>query len=258
MKIAAPIGCFLEQADNDLLKAVSLIKEKGFKAAEIDTVGFSLETLNSFAQQLIDVGLEYTMHSNYVDTNIASSNEVIRRASIDLLKEEILFAEKIGCKIITLHAGKFRNRYHEEEAYELFYNTMDEVLPFAKEHNVVLSVENIEDTERRLALNPERMKIILDKYPDLMMTLDAAHAIINNENPVWLYSLFKDRIKMVHISGVMYRRSHVEVSLKESEYDFSEFFQKIKNEDVFVKVENRELSKMLESVDFINECLGEK
>lgn len=244
---------YLEKSNNNIPKALELLKQDGFNAVSI----FVEDSHDWLRKNWVDVGITPIMHSNFIDINLASSNQGIRKECVRQLKEEVLLAKDIGCKIITFHAGKFQNIHQKEDAQNKFFESMQEVIPFAVQNNVALSVEYLEKDINFLCSSLEGARFVLEKFPLLALTLDAAHAVMNEEDPIKIYDELKKKIKVIHISGFLPEKSHVEVSLVESEYDFTDFIKKIKDFEGFVEIENREYSKFNDSLNFIKKILGE-
>lgn len=253
MQILPRLTHYLEKSNNNLSKALELLKQDGFNTVSI-LIENNIEWLR---KNWVDAGLVPVIHSDYVDTNLASSNEGIRKESVRQLKEEILLAKDIGCKIINFHPGKYKNIFHEEDAYKALFESLEEVIPFAAENGITLSLEYIEKEGKNICASLEKVKFVLEKFPLLAFTLDAAHAAINGEDPIRIYDELKKKIKIIHISGVLLGRSHVEVSLLETGYHFADFIRKIKDFDGYVEIENREYSKFKDSLGFIKEVLGQ-
>ncbi len=246
MKLCARLACYL-QAFESFEKAMQVIDEQGFKAINVH----SEEITEEMKKPLKESGKELSMHTFMIDTNLASTNEGIRKESIRQLRAEIDLCSEIGCMYITVHGGKSRNKFHEEEAYQQLTKTFDEVIPYAMSKNVQISLEYLEDQHRFIGYNAETMEYFLERYPTLLMTLDFAHAAINQADPIALFRKFKNRIKIVHLSGHHPQRSHVEVSLSESVVDPAEFIREILKYDVLIEIENRLYEKFQESYNYI-------
>ncbi len=78
-----------------------------FKTWEIfSEAGHSLSTIkDEFLKRAPSYKLDYQAHAPFVDLNIASVNESVRRASVDDLKRTIESARVLGIKTVTLHPG---------------------------------------------------------------------------------------------------------------------------------------------------------
>jgi sugar phosphate isomerase/epimerase len=258
MNVATTFDTYLAETNENLEEAFLLAKEQGFDAMGI-MIKESLEYYLEKKEQFLDSGLKFCIHANLIDTNIASTNEGIRKESIKQFKDAIILAKEISCKIVTFHPGKFRNSLLVQEAYYTLDKSLQELLDFAEKNDVTLCLENMEPRDKTLCVTLTQTQKVLDRHPKLMLTLDLAHVamVVNSEEElIEYYNSLKSRIAHFHISGIKPRRSHVEVSLKESDVDFTNIIRLIKNTPAIIRIENRERIKNIDSLEFIKQALN--
>ncbi len=172
-----------------------------------------------------DTGVKYSVHQSiwlpdadfYI--NIASSNEQIRRTSIESLKESIGFARDIGASHLSFHAGyatdmltqakEFdpldnQNNVPYDTAYRNSITGMFELLDFARP-TIRLSIENFNyRPEKRYMFSlPEDF----DKLPDEMgVILNSGHVYysskrLNSADYVTrIIEKVKDRVLEMHVN----------------------------------------------------------
>lgn len=257
MIIATSFETYMEETKGDVQKALQSAKEDGFEAIGI----VMSESLNCYLEK-IDIlrnsGMLFCIHANMIDTNIASSNEGIRKESVRQFKEAMFLAKELDARIVTIHPGKFRNSIQVQEAYMLLDLSLSELIPFALQNNVVLCLENMEPWQRELCVSLTQVEKVLERHPNLGLTLDLAHvamSVSSEEEIISYYLSLKNRITHFHISGIKQNISHVEVSLKDSDVDFTNMIRMIKDFSGIIRIENRERKKNIESLEFIRKVL---
>jgi sugar phosphate isomerase/epimerase len=253
MNISVPIHKYVEQGMS-FPEAAEKIKEQGFTHASISIVE-GLDEYKPHVEELKNSGLIFEVHATLVDINLASFNRGIRAESVRQVRDDIEFASEIGCKLVTFHPGKMRNFVHEQAAYDALFESLEELVPFAVSKGITLCIEHMEDRPKDLCRTMTNMKFVLEKFP-ISMTLDCAHCIMNNIDPIQAFKEFRSKIKVIHLSGVSSKRSHVEIPLGESEYDFTEFIKEISDFEGPVRIENRTLEQVDESVKFIKKIIN--
>lgn len=257
MLITTSFNTYIEESKENVEEALSLAKEDGFDAVGI-MIAEPLEYYLEKKEALKNGGLKFCIHANLTDTNPASSNEGIRKESVKQLKDAITLAKELNAEIVTFHPGKFKNSLRVQEAYLLLDLSLKELLPFAEKNEITLCIENMEPGFKELCVTLTQVKQVLERHPKLMLTLDLAHvamAVSSEEELIDYYQALKNRIRLFHISGIKPKVSHVEVSLKESDVDFANILKLIKDFDGILRIENRERSKNIESLEFIRNIL---
>jgi sugar phosphate isomerase/epimerase len=257
MIIATSFSTYIEEAKEEVVKALELAKQDGFSAMGV-VASEPLEYYLSKKEAMLLSGLRFSVHAPIVDLNIASTNEGIRKESIRQIKDSIILAKELSAKVVTIHPGKFRNTLLIQEAYMLLDLSLSELMPFAEEHNVILCLENMEPGHKELCVTLNQVQKVLERHPKLGLTLDLAHVamVVSSEEEFYEYYLsLKSRVTHFHISGIRPKMSHVEVSLNESDVDFTKMIQLIKDFTGIVRIENRERRKNVESLNFIKNII---
>lgn len=212
---------------------------------------------NSF---FLSKNLIFTVHFDYLGTNLCSKNQGIREESIRQLKETIIFAGKIKAKAVVFHPGMY---YVEEDpnlAGERLIENLALLLKIAKENNVVLAIENMENKKEQLCISPEQILAFLERFQNLMMCFDVAHAIYTNQEKSFIAEFWqrcKERIIEVHMSGIKEGMPHYQVNLLENSVDISCFIQQLKEFQGLVKLENVDYEDIIISKKYIEQKLGE-
>lgn len=259
MYIAAGYKAYEQRSNFNLPKAVELAKKDGFDAFEINIVLNPISYYSKFIKQLKKIkDVRLAVHSDYLDTNLASGNSGIRRESINQLKQTIVFAKKINAKVVVFHPGKYFKKIYEAEAYASLFKSMEEIIPFAKKNKVKLAVENMEDAQKMMCVKLDDLKRVLYRYDDVHLAFDVAHAAKNfPEDYISFYNTFKDKAIHFHIAGIQKRKSPEEVTLAQSEIDFSDFIKEIRGKDAVLRLESSNYQNMINSLKFIKRIAKE-
>ena len=221
---------------------------------EVDRHGFDGIEVNLFCltrpggERLLE-GLDYdrvSFHSNYLEFNPGASNPYIRDAAVRQLQDEIALASKRRALVLTFHPGAQGKRASREESLEntvaSIRSVIDRCSGAVASGRPFFCVENMDQKPDKLCGAEEELAFVLERLPEVGLTFDVAHAGLRGLDIPRFASRFADRIRHVHVSGVIEGRPHGEVSLAESTVDFSAFFRGFGSSDRIACIENRSLA----------------
>ena len=202
-------------------------------------------------RELIDLinsySLKYTIHSPFIDLNIASLNPALAKLSVKEIKRSIELAGKIDSDIVVVHPGfvSFNGRGKEDIIYEIGKEGLKSIGEYAKDNGVDACIENLPNIEGFMYQDVSHLNDTLVEL-DLPMTLDIGHAHTAGFTPEEIYF---DSIKHIHVHDNP-GDDDTHLALGEGTFDVNGFF------DVFIK-NNYEGIYMLEliNVDFIEKSL---
>ena len=202
-------------------------------------------------RELIDLinsySLKYTIHSPFIDLNIASLNPALAKLSVKEIKRSIELAGKIDSDIVVVHPGfvSFNGRGKEDIIYEIGKEGLKSIGEYAKDNGVDACIENLPNIEGFMYQDVSQLNDTLVEL-DLPMTLDIGHAHTAGFTPDEIYF---DSIKHIHVHDNP-GDDDTHLALGEGTFDVNGFF------DVFIK-NNYEGIYMLEliNVDFIEKSL---
>jgi sugar phosphate isomerase/epimerase len=197
-----------------------------------------------------------SVHANYLDNNLASSDRCVRQASVRQIKADILFAGMIQAGLVIVHPGCLDSG-GEEEAYGALDQSLEELLSFARGQRVTVTLENMDGSGNKLCSVHRDVGKMIERHPDLKLTLDFAHIGMTHQEILPFLEDFSDRIAHFHISGFMEEKPHPEVSLPESQIDFRPYLQKIRDWDRMITLEISDRLKSIESRGVIEEVFGQ-
>ena len=92
-------------------EAIENAKEDGFSAFEVHTVFHDLQSLRRTFKISRNENLYFSVHAKYFENNISSLNPYMRESSLIQIKDDIIFAEEIESKVVTVHPGEYLPGY---------------------------------------------------------------------------------------------------------------------------------------------------
>lgn len=201
--------------------------------------------------ELIDLinsySLKYTIHSPFIDLNIASLNSALAKLSVEEIKRSIDLANMIDSDIVVVHPGtvSFSGRGKEDIIYAIGKESLKDIGNYAKDNNVNACIENLPQIEGFMYQDVNQLNETLLEL-DLPMTLDIGHAHTVGFTPDEIYF---DSIKHIHVHDNP-GDDDTHLTLGEGTFKVNEFF------DVFTK-NNYDGIYMLElySIDSIEKSL---
>ena len=135
--------------------------------------------------------------------SIADLYESIRTASIDENIKALEAGAALGIKKFVIHPGSIRGmgRQVKDRAHKYANKSIAAIVKKANELQVTLCMENMFPGIHSLT-EPYEFERIFHKHPNLMFTLDIAHAHLGtnkNRSPDFI-RLYSDRLSHIHIS----------------------------------------------------------
>jgi sugar phosphate isomerase/epimerase len=183
-------------------KMVAQIPQTGTKYVEV--VDDGLHTLNKRrVRQLKELGeshgLEFTVHAPFAGINIATPSRLLLNATLKRLKQSIVNAGKLECRLWVFHPAMKTgiSMFYPGKDWTRNLESVRLLLRYAREHNVKPAIEN--------AMEPFVMKTAEDfkrfyteLREDIGMVLDTGHAHLYGELDNFLTGL-SDRIIHMHV-----------------------------------------------------------
>ena len=132
------------------------------------------------------------VHAPFVYTDILSISDEHRKYSLDEIKKAIVFAKHIKSVLVVFHAGKITG-YNKNQ---LNYDAFTKLVNFAEAEGVSLAVENMSAKAGFIRSNfvfEKEGYELFEKYPSLMMCLDAGHTIQAGEDVMKFIEKFHEK-----------------------------------------------------------------
>ena len=190
MKIGASTLAGLHETLEDIL---SFIEDLGLEYAEL-VHQFPYENIDE--ELLESYNLKYTIHSPFMDVNIASLQEKSRLNSIEQIKGSINLANRIDAENVVVHPGlmPFLARPFEDTVYRVANESIIELGNYGKDLGVCVTIENMPTFEGMIYQNMVKLDKLLTEN-EMFMTLDIGHA---NHMGYTADEMYFDSIKHIH------------------------------------------------------------
>ncbi len=201
--------------------------------------------------ELIDIinsyDLKYTVHSPFIDINIASLNPAMADFSVNEINRSIDLACMIDSDIVVVHPGTlgFHGRGREDLIYGISEDHLKIIGDYAKDNGVDACIENLPNIIDFMYMDVNVLHASLEKL-DLPMTLDIGHAHTMGFTPDEIYF---DRVKHIHVHDNN-GDDDTHLALGDGTFDVNGFF------DIFTKNKYDGIYMLeLINVDFVEKSL---
>ena len=184
----------------DVFELIDFCAETGFDA--VDITGYYLkgypqvpddEYLYKVKRRAFDAGLEIS--GTGVRNNFTIDDKEKRSREVQLVKDWVHVAAKIGAPVIRIFAGQQDNSASREQVTEWMIEAIKTCVDYGKQHGVVIGLQNHADflqTAEQInhvieSVNSEWLGLILDtgsyRIHDHSPSQDRKHAILGAFNP---------------------------------------------------------------------------
>ena len=225
----------------------------------IENIGLEYaELVHQFPHEKIDIELlesyklKYSIHSPFMDVNIASLQEKSRTNSVMQIKSSIDLANRIDAETVVVHPGlmPFLARPFEDKVYETANQSIIEIGNYGKDLGVTAAIENMPTFEGMIYQDMERLDKILQEN-EMYMTLDIGHANHVGYSPEAMYF---DSIKHVHAHD-NFGDDDSHLALGEGSIDLKSIINTLesKNYDGIYIIEVNDEDSIKKSYDYIKE-----
>ncbi|MCD4846488.1 MAG: sugar phosphate isomerase/epimerase [Methanosarcinales archaeon] len=145
-----------------------------------------------------------TVHAPILDLNASSYNEHVCKATIMETLWTIDLSSMLEASILTIHPGhRTVHRAPTPMDKDRFFHYLSVCIEYASQVGITLALENMTRDIRSMCYDVAGMSEVLLKYPDLMITLDIAHALYSGKDTAmeFIHEL-GDRIVNVHSGDI--------------------------------------------------------
>ena len=195
----------LHLLNRPLRSAIDVVKRYGLRTVElVDEGPHSLS--RSAVSFLIDVkgshDFEYVVHAPFVDVNIASPNDMVRRAVLRRLTRSIRFASDLMCKLWVFHPGIRTplDYFLPGESWRICVESAREIVKVAEDHGLMPLIENQTSREHHILNVVADFRSFFEEVTgNLKIALDVGHAHLFRQIDTFFRAL-PDRIGHIHVS----------------------------------------------------------
>ena len=192
MKIGASTLAGIEYSLDETLE---FIESLGIEYAELvhqfPSENIDIDTLESY-------NLKYSIHSPFMDVNIATLQDKSRLNSIRQIKDSMDLANKINAEAVVVHPGLasfLAKKYFLDKVYNIANESIKEIGEYGDDLSVLTTIENMPTFDAMIYQNLEDLNELLVSL-DMAMTLDIGHANHAGYSPEAMYF---DSIKHIHV-----------------------------------------------------------
>ncbi len=202
-----------------------------------------------------------TLHAPVLDLNPSSYNEHVHEATIKETLWSLELAAIIGARLVTIHPGnRTVHRTPTNEDWERFIKYLEACKERADSLGMKIALENSMPGVSSMCSIPGEMKNVLNDFPGLFFTFDAAHAFVASPETAFAFlDELGDKIINVHIGAAhdgkphypSHRKKNMEAllrRLKDSGYDG----------DLTIEIDDKVYPKPLSRADKVRELIGER
>ena len=209
-----------------------------------------------YAQLIQSSDLTFSLHTGIADINVASSNELIRRASVDNLLAEMDSARRLGIDTVTIHPGIINLAVHDtrEISLESANRSMKELDRAASELGLHACIENMPNFPVMLGIQAEELPSIIDGT-DLSVCFDIGHANTSGQIDAMI-DLFGDRIRNIHIHDNLGDRD-AHLTIGDGNVDFAHVLKRLSGYSHRYIIECKSLESGVESQSRLRSMLDQ-
>jgi len=170
------------------LEALEPIAEAGFRQVEIwsDPLGVLGGHVDELVNALGNRGLKAcSLHAPFTGLDVSSSNEELRKRSVQQILDAMEPGERLGCGHIVVHpgSGKYDQRDHYDKAKKLLITSTEELVKEAEERGLTVALENMLAPRDgfRVGTRAAELREVIESLSagDLGICLDTGHAHYN-------------------------------------------------------------------------------
>ena len=175
----------------------SLIRELGGEGVDILAGNVNHYANSEIRQMVADAGLVVCCYvtggPNFLGTDSAQ-----RAKSLDDARRGIDNAQEIGAEFVLMGYPNCPEGMEKSEVRKLVANGISEVLPYAKQVGVILTVESRGSDRSPLRLGVEVFECCELAGPELMVTYDIGNMVLGDEDPVHSLKIIRERVVYAH------------------------------------------------------------
>ncbi|MFH1399830.1 MAG: aminotransferase class I/II-fold pyridoxal phosphate-dependent enzyme [Candidatus Woesearchaeota archaeon] len=189
----------------------------------------------------------YLIHADY---KLDLANPKFKDQDLSYFTKLIEFAVDIQAKLVNIHPStRFTNGLTKKQRINAAIKAIASILNIAKCYNIRIAIENLEGD--RVGNSPQELQQFFNRFKQLYFTFDIIHALMNKQDYQSYYPLFKDRIRLIHISGISSTNKHYRTPIYRSEVKLNEILTFIPHLDIPIKIENISYGEFTRSVNYL-------
>jgi sugar phosphate isomerase/epimerase len=167
-----------------LKEAVHCLDQYKFKDIELQLeykarFDYTSREVEQFLKECqLNLGMDFTVHSPYIRTDLAAEDESFRRSSVLEVLSSIVFAAELGARCITVHTGGYGER-----SLDQLLRSLDVLVEQAQKYEISICLENTgAECPEWLLLSDEECVEVCYKT-GCFLTIDLVHIFSLNSDP---------------------------------------------------------------------------
>lgn len=161
--------------DRPLPEALALVREK---TDRIEIISEGFHDLFRYHEACQSVDAQYSVHAPISDLNIASANDRIRMAGLNVIEDLCGICDSIHAATLVVHPGYFPWANMQALSYDALLLSLDAICTIQQEHDVRIGIENMGAWECLHFRQPDFLPEL--ERRDIGFVLDVGHASINH------------------------------------------------------------------------------
>lgn len=187
--------CFAE-GSLTVPQALALIKECGGEGADISAWHVTRYSNAEVRRMVADAGLVTSCYIGGASLTMTDSTE--RAKALDEMRKIIDATAEVGATTALLTTGGCAEGQSHAEARRNVAEGLAELLPYAEERSVVLTIEDFGSPLAPYQTGAECLECCELAGPDMMLTYDTGNMVMGDEDPVDFLTITKARVVHAH------------------------------------------------------------
>ncbi len=176
--------------------ALSLMKELGAEGVDFSVPDGTDYTNAEVREMVQDAGLVVSSYIGGADLTMDDPAE--RARSLNEVRRVIDSAVEVGTTTVLVTTGNCARGQDRAEGRRNVATGLAEVLPYAKDRGVTLSIEDYGSPLAPYQTSAECLEVLEMAGADLMMTYDSGNMVLGDEDPVAFLEAVKRRVVHAH------------------------------------------------------------
>lgn len=201
--------------------------------------------------------LDFVVHAPWAGINIATISPVLRRAVLKRLRQSLVLAGELDCRLWLFHPG-FRSgldRFYPKKDWQLNLDSVKNLLTLAKQEEVTIAIENMPEPFPALMKSVDDFHSFFhDLNTEIGIVLDVAHTNLNNQI-IDFIEQFSEKIIHMHLSDNQGARDQ-HLGIGYGKLDWQSFAKAVKEAqyDKLLMIESTDHPQ--ESIQFLNKLFA--
>lgn len=197
------LGCMLYSLSRSLAdetltvpEALALIKETGGEGVDLMQGLMQKYTAAQAKAMVADAGLAISSHIG--GASLTGDDPATRAEGLDVIRALIDDSQAMGTDVLLVTTGGCAEGQDKAEARRNVASALAEVLPYAKQAGVTLTIEDFGSPAAPYQTSDEVMETCKLAGPDLLVTYDSGNMIMGDEDPVDFLKAVAPRVRHAH------------------------------------------------------------